>query len=383
MGDIMKKVTILALHLGYGGIEKSIVALANILVDNYDVEIISSYKLLDKPAFELDERVEIKYLITKFRPNRDLWKESIKKIKPISFVKESFSSVMTLALRRNTMIDAIKKCNSDIIISTRDLFNGWLGDYGRKSSYRIGWEHNHYHGDMEYAKKVVNSVKKLDSLVLVSDSLRAFYKKQLADTKCKCVYIPNILDDIPNKLSKLSEKRLISVGRLSREKAYDDLLDVFKIIHEEKPDWKLDIIGDGAQRNLLGDRIFNEELSGCVTLHGFRSKEYINDLLSKSSIYLMSSVTESFGIVLIEAMSYGIPCVAFDSAEGATELIENGKNGYLISYRNKKEYAKKVIELINNKKERVQIGKNGRETSLNYTSDKVKKEWLRLLKKRG
>ena len=129
----LKKVTILALHLGYGGIEKSIAALANLLADDYEVEIISSYQLFDKPAFDIDPRVEVRYLITKYKPNREAWKSSIKHLRPISFVKESFNSVMTLALRRSTMIRAIENCHSDIIISTRDLFNTWLGTYGRKS----------------------------------------------------------------------------------------------------------------------------------------------------------------------------------------------------------------------------------------------------------
>ena len=378
----LKKVTILALHLGYGGIEKSIAALANLLVDEYEVEIISSYQLFDKPAFDIDPRVEVRYLITKFKPNREAWKASLKHLRPISFIKESFNSVMTLALRRSTMIRAIENCHSDIIISTRDLFNTWLGNYGKKSCYKIGWEHNHYHGDMSYADKVTKSAKNLDALVLVSDSLRKFYKKQLANTKCKCFYVPNILDTVPERLSKLNEKRLISVGRLSREKAYEDLLDVFQVIHTQEPSWRLDIIGDGAQKNLLGDRIFAEGWTDCVKLHGFQDKTYINNLLSKSSIYLMSSITESFGIVLIEAMSHGLPCVAFDSAEGATELIEDGKNGFLISYRNKEEYAKKVIELIQNKKERTQLGKNGRETSLCFTSDKVKRDWMKVLKRK-
>ena len=378
----LKKVTILALHLGYGGIEKSIAALANLLVDEYEVEIISSYQLFDKPAFDIDPRVEVRYLITKFKPNREAWKTSLKHLRPISFIKESFNSVMTLALRRSTMIRAIENCHSDIIISTRDLFNTWLGNYGKKSCYKIGWEHNHYHGDMSYADKVTKSAKNLDALVLVSDSLRKFYKKQLANTKCKCFYVPNILDTVPERLSKLNEKRLISVGRLSREKAYEDLLDVFQVIHTQEPSWRLDIIGDGAQKNLLGDRIFAEGWTDCVKLHGFQDKTYINNLLSKSSIYLMSSITESFGIVLIEAMSHGLPCVAFDSAEGATELIEDGKNGFLISYRNKEEYAKKVIELIQNKKERTQLGKNGRETSLCFTSDKVKRDWMKVLKRK-
>ena len=78
-GLCMKKVAILALHLGYGGIEKSITALANLLCDKYKVEIICSYKLYDEPVFSLDERVKVKYLIKDLKPNRKEFKTALKK----------------------------------------------------------------------------------------------------------------------------------------------------------------------------------------------------------------------------------------------------------------------------------------------------------------
>ena len=114
-----------------------------------------------------------------------------------------------------------------------------------------------------------------------------------------------------------------------------------------------------------------------ITLHGYQKKEYINRLLQESSIYVMSSFTESFGIVLLEAMSFGIPVIAFDSAEGATELIKNDYNGYLIPNRDKEQ----IIALIDEEDKRKKIGQNGRTTSMNFTADIVKKEWLKLLKK--
>ena len=101
----MKKVSILSLHLGYGGIEKSICALANMLVNNYDVELAITYKLYDNPSFELDPRVKLKYLTTDRTPNAEKWKESIKRVKPVTFVKESIYSFSTLTLRKKTMID--------------------------------------------------------------------------------------------------------------------------------------------------------------------------------------------------------------------------------------------------------------------------------------
>ena len=126
-----------------------------------------------------------------------------------------------------------------------------------------------------------------------------------------------------------------------------------------------------------------QELNEFVTLHGFQGKEYIDKILNKSSIYLMTSYTESFGIVLIEAMSHGVPCVAFDSAEGAREIIQSGNNGYLVKNRNFDAYKLKVKSLIEKKEERIRIGKLARESVNKYTSDKVGSEWISLIEESG
>ena len=118
-------------------------------------------------------------------------------------------------------------------------------------------------------------------------------------------------------------------------------------------------------------------------MHGFQGKEYIDKILHDSSIYLMTSYTESFGIVLIEAMSHGVPCVAFDSAEGAREIIQSGNNGYLVKHRNFDAYVLKVNSLIDKKEERKRIGKLARESVDKYTGDKVGSEWISLLEESG
>ena len=105
------------------------------------------------------------------------------------------------------MIDAIKASDADIIISTRVLFNNILSKYGKEGVYKIGWEHNHYHDDEGYAKKVVDSAKALDAFVLVSEGLRDYYKKELNKYNTKCVYIPNTIDYLPSKVSNLKTKR--------------------------------------------------------------------------------------------------------------------------------------------------------------------------------
>lgn len=381
----MKKITIFSLHLGYGGVEQSVVNLANLLCNDYDVEIVSTYKLADTPAFDISDKVRVTYLIEKYKPNREEWKLALKKLRLIKLVKETYKAIVVLLLRKVKTRAAMKECSSDIMISTRVLFNKWLGDVGRGKSYRIAWEHNHHHQDMDYARGVVNSCRNLDGLVLVSDSLRTFYKKQMREKgiKCKCVFIPNMLDYIPKTTSKLTEKRMISVGRLSKEKGYVDLIEIFNKFHDKNHDWHLDIVGNGSERNKIVDKIYEYHLTDSVTVHGYLKKPELHELLSKSSIYLMTSYTESFGIVLIEAMSYGIPCISFTSAEGANDLINNGINGFLIENRDFDEMVNKMEELANNKNERTELGKKAREVSLNYSSDSIKKEWLNLLKKKA
>ncbi len=383
----MKKITIFSLHLGYGGIEKSIVNLANLLSDEYEVEIVSTYKLEDTPAFDINKKVKVRYLITKYKPNRLEWKESVRKLRPIKFIKETYKAINVLINKRRKTIDAIKKCDSDIIISSRDIFNKWVGEYAKKSQYRIGWEHNHHHNNITYANNLVKCSKDLDVLVLVSENLRSYYKKLMKDanSKCKCVFIPNMLDSVPDKVSKLTEKRMVSIGRLSKEKGFVDLIDVYKEYKERNKDnsWHLDIIGDGAERNKIVDKVYRLGLTKDITVHGYLRRKDLLDILTKSSLYVMASHTESFGIVLIEAMSTGMPCIAVDSAEGANDLIINDYNGYLIPDRDKKLYVEKMEALINDKKKRVLLGKNARDFSLKFTSDNIKKEWLDLLKKRG
>ncbi len=378
----MRKISILSLHLGYGGIEKSIVALANLLCGKYKVEIVCTYKLYDKPVFELDKKVKVVYLMEGFKPNRVEFKRALRNKKFITAFKEGIKSVKILKLRRKTMINYIKNSDANVIISTRDIFNTWLGDYAKNGVLKVGWEHNHYHDDYRYARNVIISAYYLDYFVLVSEPLREFYAEHLSNSNCKCVCIPNIIDKIPKQVSSLEEKRIVSVGRLSPEKGYMDLLKVFSVIANKYNTWHLDIIGDGVEKERLEKFISNHNLESRITLHGFQNKDYIDKILHESSIYVMTSFTESFGIVLLEAMSHGLPCIAFDSAEGARDLINSGMNGYLIKNRSYAAMIKKIEDLMNDIEVRKKIGMAGRKSIKIYTSEIVGEQWYNLIEEK-
>lgn len=378
----MKKITILALHLGYGGIENCISNLANSLVDDYEVNIVSTYKLYEKPVFKLNDKIKIKYLMTDLKPNKQELKQSLKKLKLITFFKELKKSLKILKLKKNLMIEAIKNCDSDVIISTRDIHNNWLSKYGRDKTLKIGWEHNHHHNNKRYINKVTKSVLGLDYFVLVSKDLTKFYSEKLKDKKVKCVYIPNSINFFPQEKAKLETENLISIGRLSHEKGYLDLIDIFKELHQKYPNSKLNIIGDGPDRKKIEKKIRDNKLEDYIILHGFQEKEYINKYLEKSSVYIMTSYTESFGLVLLEAFAYGIPCVAYSSAEGANEIISDNWDGYLIKDRDKNKMIKRICELLSNRNRRLIMGANGIKKAQEFNTQKTKQKWIEIINRK-
>ena len=371
----MKKVTILALHLGYGGIERAITDLVNSLVENYSVEIVSTYKVYDEPVNRLDRRIKVKYL-TLLKPNKKEFKIALKKFRLISAFKEGIKSIKILKLKKELMIEFIKQCDSDVIISTRDIHNEWLGEYAREGVLKIGWEHNHHHGNEKYAKKIIESCKNLDYFVLVSKDLANYYKERVNP---KCVYIPNLVSKA-DVTSDLKSPNLVSVGRLSKEKGFIDLIDVFALVHMMYPEWKLNLIGDGEEKDKIISKIHKYGLEDSVIMHGFLDKDKVGKILSESSIYLMTSFTESFGIVLLEAFSYGVPCVAFDSAEGANEIISNNWDGYLIKDRDIDEMAKRVCHLIGNYSRRFIMGQNAIKKANKYSLEEVREKWIKIIK---
>lgn len=380
IGGNMKKVTILALHLGYGGIEKCIAALANSLVDTYKVEILAIYKLYDEPAFYIDPKVHIRYL-SKVVPNKNDFKYAVKRVNIFKIIKEAIKALNILRIKRKVLIDAIDSCDSDIIISTRDYTNKYLGEYRNNNVIAIGWEHNHPHGDKVIMKRLRNSCKYLDKLVVVSRELKHIYSEDFKnnDIKCQVEYIPNFLEKIPKKINKLDNKNIISVGRLEPEKGFLDLVSVFKLIELKDGEVYLNLVGDGSQKDKIFKNIVDNNISRKVKMPGYLDFEELNKLYEETSLYLMTSYTESFGLVLIEAMSHGIPVIAFSCAEGAKELINNGVNGYLINNRNEHEMADRAVKLLNNPDKLKELGENARTTALKYSKDEVKKMWIKLL----
>ena len=154
------------------------------------------------------------------------------------------------------------------------------------------------------------------------------------------------------------------------------------IIVKMDKDVKLTLVGDGEEKENIQNRIKELKLENNIRLTGFLNQEEIRNELLKSSIFCMTSLVESFGLVILESMNMGVPVVAFDSSVGPRVLLSDGK-GILIKDRNKEEFAKCVIDLLNNNKVLKRFANNAKKSVEEYTPDVIKKEWLSLLKEVG
>jgi len=375
----VKKITIIALHLGFGGVENVICSIANMLCEKYEVEVISTYKLLQKPAFDLDKKVKVKYLLEDLRPNRAELKEAINNKNIFGIFKQCFVSGKVLFLKKYKLIKEIKKIDANVIITTRYIHNKWVGKYAKKNIIKIAQEHNHHNCNKKYLKKIVKSLKNIDYLMPASKELKDFYEKILKNKKIVVKYIPHSLGEFPEQISKLMNQNIIAIGRLSKEKGFPDLINVYKRIYSLNKNCRLRIIGDGSEKENLEKLIIEANLLDNIELCGFKSKAEISKLMMDSSLYLMTSYTESFGLVLVEAESYGLPIIAFDSAQGAKEIIRDGKNGFLIKNRDIDKMVEKSDKVLNDFNLRMKLGECGRKYSEVYRAENISKEWIHFI----
>lgn len=186
--------------------------------------------------------------------------------------------------------------------------------------------------------------------------------------------IPNMLTCYPADAPHTQcNKRVISVGRISYQKGCDMLVSAWAKVHEQYPEWRLDIYGADENRGEIQMLIDKQQLSDTILLHD--PIEQIYDEYLSSDIYVMSSRYEGFGLVLIEAMSCGLPCVSFDCEYGPGSIINDGVNGYLIPAFDVPMMAQRICDLIADANQRASMGAQARMDALSYSAQCIMPQW--------
>jgi len=208
-------------------------------------------------------------------------------------------------------------------------------------------------------------------VVLTAGNLKEWNLKNLQ-------VISNPTSFYPTESATLKNKKVIAVGKQSYQKGYDRLLDAWKMVAEKHPDWHLEIYGTFAADQKLPKQA--DQLGISENVHFFAPEKNIQSKYLEASIYVMSSRYEGFGMVLIEAMACGVPCVSFDCPHGPSDIIADNKDGILVPNGDIPALAQALITLIENDQLRHTMGTNAKENVKRYLPEGILQQWDQLFK---
>ena len=190
--------------------------------------------------------------------------------------------------------------------------------------------------------------------------------------------MPNPITSVCDVKSTCEAKTAIAVGRLAEEKDFASLIRIWGKVTEKHPDWRLEIWGKGELEAALRQQIEESGLEGKVCLMGYTAEAL--QKMSQASLYLLTSMFEGFGLVLIEAMSVGLPLVSYMCPTGPKTIIEDGQNGYLVAVGDEKTFAERVCQLIEDEPLRKQMGQAGLKESEKYRIEDIAQRWMQLFR---
>ena len=222
-----------------------------------------------------------------------------------------------------------------------------------------------------WSHRLLDHLRRLDKMVLLTDAAMSDWPE--LDNKIK---ISDPLPFLIDEKSSLLCKRIISIGRFDYEKGNDLLLQVWKKVEKQMPDWQLDIYGNGNRDPyLLQMRQLEIDSSRCHLYGPINDvkKEYLN-----SSVFVLPSRYEGFGLVLIEAMACGVPVVSFDCENGPRSIIANGADGFLIPTFDIDAFADKLLLLMRDENLRRLMGEKAQKSAAKYDMDSIGLQWKQL-----
>lgn len=345
------------------GTEKAVTLIANKMAElDNDVSILSFVDVIS-PGYKIHESINIINLNMKNKSLKIYYFEVVKKI-----------------------IDIIKDNCFDYVIEA-EVYNRLFTTYAlRKSKAKIiTWEHFNYYvtlGRKERAFARCLAARYSDAIVTLTELDK---KNYITNLKCRGIIkaIGNPVEFRPTNKCEYNSKNVLAVGRFTYQKGFDILLKCWKRINESNKngEWKLNIVGDGEDKKKLQQFIREERLENTVRICEPTSeiaKYYLN-----SSIYVMTSRFEGLPMVLIEAMSFGLPVVSLNCQTGPSDLIEDGKNGFLCDFKDYDSFCEKVEYLMKDKEIREKIGNEAKNITNKLDIDVIANKWMDLFEELG
>lgn len=354
----------------WGGIERVLVEKMNYLssVYGYDVYMITSDQSNHPIPYYLEETVHIEDLNIRFHHQ---YKYNIVKRQWVKKrLKQKYEQCLDIRIRQiqpdiivcttADHIDSLVKLKGliPLVVESHSICLRTIED-GRYWLQRKWYKH-HY----------LKALSKIDVIVALTEADANEWRK----VHSHVVVIPNIVHLNKGAVSALENKRVIWVGRFVYQKRPMEMIRIWEKIQPLFPDWQLDIYGEGEQKQELEDMV--HEVNMNIVVH--QPTEHIFDCYRESSIFVSTSLFEPFGLVIPEAMSCGLPVMAYDCPYGPADIISDGKNGYLIDCDNIDNYIDKLSLLMCDRNLRIKLGKDGLLSSKRYEEDQIMPLWRAL-----
>lgn len=347
----MKKIGFLINTLAKsGGTERVTTVLANALSElDYEVEVICMSKSTES-FYELYDKVKVSYLSDKS-----------------SLRLTDYFSLGRRLIKASRHLDYIIGVGMDLCVLTvpMKLFN---------KTKVIGWEHF----NLSVRGPVVGLGRMLgvwfaDSIVTLTKFDFEQYRKKT--NKVKCIYNPVTVN--VESVDNYESKRILCVGRLTNQKGFDMMVDIWAGLFSRYPEWHMAIVGDGDDELKLKAQAVTAGVGD--SLKFFKATRDVASFYRSASIYAMSSRYEGLPLVLIEAQSVGLPLIAFNCETGPKEVITDGYNGYLIPAFDKDIFREKLETLMKDDTLRREMGGNALVNSNNFAKANIVPQWCEIL----
>ena len=293
--------------------------------------------------------------------------------KRLKSVVDSFNPdiVITTAYSLKVADDIISICeNSRSIIESHETCSTVVKAYDYRSNPFMRMI------AMIYDRNYYQCINKFERLVTLTEGDANEWRKHVSS---KIEVIPNPLTYYPSELTERNPGgsfRIISAGRLEEVKGFDMLIEAFALIADKCPQWHVDIFGKGSCEKVLEQLIIFKRLEGRINIYPPTTNIY--NEYSKSGLYVLSSRHEGLGMSLLEAMSCGVPCVAFDCEYGPAEIICQKETGLLVENGNVSKLADAILWAIENPDKRLQMGLSARESVKKYRKEIIMQQWSEL-----
>jgi glycosyltransferase involved in cell wall biosynthesis len=369
-----RDVRILLLHAwGMGGTVRAAMSLAQSLAESgRSVEVVSVARRANQPFFRFPDGVEVTAVDDQRGRKGLLARLPSLLVHPDDYAYPWCSLKTDLLLARR-----LRRMGGGVIVGTRPSFNLLAVALAPAGTVTVAQEHMNFHAHRRgLARDVRHRYRGLGALAVLTEEDRRDYEATLGGAT-RVVRLPNAVPPLSGGRAQAESRVAVAAGRLNSQKGFDLLIEAWRPVAAAHPDWQLRIYGRGLQRDALLRQITEAGLGDAVTLMG--PTRDLGAALAEGSVFVLSSRFEGFGIVVVEAMSKGLAVVSFDCPRGPGEIIDDGRDGVLVSPGDVGALSSALLEVVGDEERRRALGAAALETARRYDPAVVGKDWVALL----